>query len=86
MRLCGPCLGDILDTIGSHWKKVDLEDDAPLEAMCAACNADISSQSPNIAFFGTLYERGSERVDYFARYCDDCASDVEHSLVLQLNP
>jgi len=83
MRLCGPCLADILTTLGTHWTKVDIEDTTPLATVCGACQAELDGQEDRNAFFGTVFEHPRERVDYFARYCGDCASDLILELKLQ---
>jgi hypothetical protein len=83
MRVCSACLAELLTTIGNDWTKVDLEDTTPLAEVCCSCHAALTAPEDRNAFFGTVYEHGQERADFFARYCHNCASDIETELRLQ---
>lgn len=73
LRLCAQCLGDLLTQHAGLWTEVGLDDEAPLEEMCAACDKAATETDGLHCFFGTVFEPGRERRDFFAWYCDDDA-------------
>ena len=82
MRLCADCLDGLLETYGDKWQLVDAVDAGGLDLLCAGCRNEIESSVDRAAFFATAYRKGAERADYFAAYCNGCASALATSLQL----
>ena len=82
LRLCSPCLGDILKTYGEHWTEVDLDDEIPLAEVCASCQEAVPETKDREILFVTTYERGDDRRDFFAYYCPMDATSLAGALGL----
>ena len=83
MRVCSPCLGDILQTYDDEWTPVGLEDTVPVAEMCGSCKAPLTEIQDPWGCFVTTFSRGDERADYFGWYCERDAEGLATSLGLE---
>lgn len=84
LRLCSPCLADLLETYKGQWANLGDDDEVSLAEVCGACEKALSRQEDRYHCFVTTYERGDDRQDYFSYYCREHAQPIIDSL--GLNP
>lgn len=83
MRVCSPCLTELLAGDGSTWVRVDPDDTGTLAEVCSSCDKAVNSPTTKALFFGTVYPPGKNRDDYFAYFCWSCASSFDDAYQLE---
>lgn len=69
LRVCAPCLADILKTHEDEWTDLGVDDEVQVAEVCPTCQAVLTDPSERYGCFVTIYPRGDERQDFFAWYC-----------------
>lgn len=82
MRVCGPCLDGLMETLGLNWINVSGEPEGELPSVCAACGQGSFDDGRLNSFFATVYRKGQEKEDFYALYCPNCSSDLIQTLEL----
>lgn len=83
LRMCQPCFGEYLDSVGHRLTEVNfeksasgMEDDAPVG--CAFCGAS----DPSLACFVTAYPKGTPERAYHGKVCAECEPRAVSELLL----
>lgn len=83
MRVCGPCLDNVFNTLGSRWIVASIDSEDPGPTVCGACASSFEEDQEPHAFFATCFRRGQERQDWFGIYCRECANQLVEVLGLE---
>lgn len=84
LRVCPNDLDELLSAHQREWLCLSDDDSIDLGPVCGACGQRFEEASDLQPLFITVYRRGQDREDYFARYCETCAADLANVLGLAL--
>jgi len=86
LRLCEPCLSDLVGVLANQWQELRDGEPPPSDSRLQVCTQEGCDRQSAAPIFGFVYPRGFEPRFFYGRLCGDHATARVRDLELLPNP